>query len=133
MRKKIDSRLRQKIEKFKTRSHLGYAEDEIEKLVSRIPDIDIKEVFATMGHLTVLLVKGKVLYYRNDVSKAIYTILEKKRLLDEWIHYDEKHFINKHSGMIVINTANLEEIKLTDVKGYEKLGLRKHEVVKISK
>jgi hypothetical protein len=35
--------------------------------------------------------------------------------------------------MIVIKKADLMQIKQTDVKGYEKLGLRKHEVNKISK
>jgi hypothetical protein len=133
MRKKLDSKLRQKIERFKTRHPLGFANDELEKLVSRIPELDLNEVYDTIGLVTVLLVKGKVIYYRRDVTNALYYLLERNRVLNEWIDYDEKHLINKHTGMIVIKKTDLMQIKQTDVKGYEKLGLRKHEVNKISK
>jgi hypothetical protein len=118
---KLDSKLRQKIERFKTRHPLGFANDELEKLVSRIPELDLNEVYDTIGLVTVLLVKGKVIYYRRDVTNALYYLLERNRVLNEWIHYDEKHLINKHTGMIVIKKADLMQIKQTDVKGYEKL------------
>lgn len=79
---KLDSKLRHKIIRFKTKHPQGYYDDELEKLVSGIPELDLKEVYATIGLVTVLLVKGKVIYYRRDVTKALYYLLERNR-----IHY----------------------------------------------
>jgi hypothetical protein len=36
-----------------------------------------------------------------------------------WINYDRNHFMNVESGMIVINTCDLNNIQPKDIKGYE--------------
>ena len=38
-----------------------------------------------------------------------------------WINYDRNHLMNTDSGMIVINTTDLDNIKPSDVKGIENL------------
>ncbi len=38
-----------------------------------------------------------------------------------WIHYDENHLMNTENGMIVINTANLKDIKPNEIKGFDRL------------
>lgn len=38
-----------------------------------------------------------------------------------WINYDRNHLMNTDSGMIVINTTDLDNIKPSDIKGIENL------------
>jgi hypothetical protein len=38
-----------------------------------------------------------------------------------WIHYDKNHLMNTENGMIVVNTANLKDIKTSDIKGFDRI------------
>ena len=39
-----------------------------------------------------------------------------------WIHYDKDHFMNTESGMIVVKSADLNDIKPKEIKGFDRLG-----------
>lgn len=38
-----------------------------------------------------------------------------------WINYDKDHLMNTENGMIVVNTADLNNIKPKDIKGFDRL------------
>jgi hypothetical protein len=38
-----------------------------------------------------------------------------------WIHYDKNHLMNTENGMIVVKTADLDNIKPKDIKGFDRL------------
>lgn len=40
---------------------------------------------------------------------------------NHWIHYDKNHLMNVKDGMIVVNTANLDDIKPKEIKGFDRL------------
>jgi hypothetical protein len=67
-----------KLKKFKTKNPIGFSGYEIELFLKRLPEVSIKEVYDKMGVVTVMVVKGQVLYYRQDVVTALLCVLEKR-------------------------------------------------------
>lgn len=37
----------------------------------------------------------------------------------KWINYDALHYIHKDNGMIVLKTADLNNLMVSDVKGFD--------------
>ena len=40
---------------------------------------------------------------------------------ENWIHYDKDHLMNTEDGMIVVKTADLNNIKPNEIKGFDRL------------
>jgi|688.fasta_scaffold1940089_2 hypothetical protein len=67
-----------KLKKFKTKNPIGFSGYEIELFLKRLPEVSIKELYDKMGVVTVMVIKGQVLYYRQDVITALLCVLEKR-------------------------------------------------------
>ncbi len=46
---------------------------------------------------------------------------KKVKKINDWIHYDKNHLMNKNNGIIVKNECDLENIQTEDIKGFDKL------------
>jgi len=58
-----------------------------------------------------------------EITKKIITFTKRnnKSMEANWIHYDKDHLMNTEDGMIVVKTADLNNIKPNEIKGFDRL------------
>lgn len=70
---------------FKTKHKEGFVKDEIEVLLQEFPNINLDKFYDALRGITVIKVKTEMIFFRDDIEKALNCSLENRNLKSwEW-------------------------------------------------